>query len=292
MTIFSRFRGVLTAVSAFVALVAVPGLTSDLVLSHVNAAVSCAGPFPSLAAQTGFVGTQYEDHGYTLNVAPLAAHSSVWEFGLILPPRRGERFGDAYYGYAHALPSQTGAHLCSIAPATYVPANPYGGQSPHSVGLRLDGVVDTVHLTARVTILVAGRTIVITESDPGVPPARARAAARATGRFITTLNARHWTAAYAMLDPQARKYVDERTYARTLGRLFMSIAVEGRGVPRSAHVSDDIMGAAGAQAGYIQRVRVQLRHPNGGRQYVHQGIVELILLRGTWYLGATDDWTR
>lgn len=291
MTIFSSFRRALTAVSAFVALVAVPGLTSDLVLSRANAAVSCAGPFPSLAAQTGFVGTQYEDHGYILNVMPLTAHSSVWEFGLIVPPRHGVRFGDTYYGYAHAVPSQTGVHLCSIAPATYVPANPYGGQSPHSVGLRLDGVVDTTHLTARVTILVAGRTIVINESDPGVSPAQTRAAARAMSRFITTLNERNWTSAYAMLDPQARKYVDERTYARTLGRLFVSIAVEGRGVVRSAHVGDAIMGASEAQAGYVQRVRVHLRHPNGGR-YVHQGIVELILLRGTWYLGATDDWTR
>ncbi len=226
-----------------------------------------------------------------MNVAPLAAHPSVWQFGLILPPRHGERFGDAYYGYAHAVPSQIGAHLCSIAPATYVPANPYGGQSPHSVGLRLAGVVDTVHLTARVTILVAGRTIVINESDPGVPPAQVRAAARAMGHFITTLNERHWTASYAMLDPQARRQLDERAYARTLGSLFVSIAVEGRGVPRPAHVSDVIMGAAGARAGYIQRVRVQLRHPNGA-QYIHQGIVELILLRGTWYLGATDDWTR
>ncbi len=291
MTIFSRFRRALTAVSAFVALVAVPGLTSDLVLSHANAAVSCAGPFPSLDTQTGFVGTQYEDHGYILNVAPLAAHPSVWEFGLILPPRHGERLGDAYYGYAHAVPSQTGARLCSIAPATYVPANLYGGQSPHSVGLRLDGVVDTVHLTARVTILVAGRTIVINESDPGIPLAQARAAARTMDRFITTLNERHWTAAYAMLDPQARRQLDERTYARTLGRLFVSITVEGRGVVRSAHVGDVIMGSAGARAGYIQRVRIQLRHPNGG-QYIHHGIVELILLRGMWYLGATDDWTR
>jgi hypothetical protein len=291
MTIFSRFRRALTAVSAFVALVAVPGLTSDLVLSHASAAVSCAGPFPSLDAQTGFAGTQYGDRGYTLNVAPLDAHPSIWQFGLSLPPRHGERLGDAYYGYAYAVPSQTGARLCSIASATYVPANPYGGQSPHSVGLRLDGVVDTVHLTARVTILVAGRTIVINESDPGVAPAQVRAATRAMGRFVTTLNERCWAASYAMLDPRARKYVTENAYAGTLGRVFMSIAVEGRGVPRSAHMSDAIMGSAGAQAGYIQRVRVQLRHPNGG-QYVHQGIVEFILLRGEWYLGATDDWTR
>ena len=286
---------VLEATTRFVtcvALVAVLGLTGGRMSLHTAAAASpCAGPFPSLDAQTAFGGTRYEDRGSTLSVAPLTAHPVIWQFALSLPPRHGEHAGDTYYGYAHATPSPAGTRLCSSAPASFVPADPYAGHPPHAVALRLDGVVDATHLTAHVRITVAGRTIAINEGDPGVPPAQARAAARAMAILVATLNARRWAAAFAMLDPQTRRQLDEKTYADMFDHLFVSISADGRGVPRSAHVGDALMASAGARAGYIQRVRVRLRHPNGG-QYVHRGVVELILLRGTWYLGATDDWTR
>ncbi len=277
---------------AFVASVAVLGLTSGHMSLHAVAAASpCAGPFPSLDAQTAFVGTRYEDRGYTLSVAPLTAHSVIWQFALSLPPRHGERAGDSYYGYAHATPDPAGTHLCSSAPASFVPADPYAGHPPRTVALRLDGGVDAAHLTAHVTIAVAGHAIEINEGNPGVPPAQARAAARVMATLVATLNARRWAAVYAMLDPQTRRQLDEKTYADTFDHLFVSISADGRGVPRSAHVGDALMASAGAQTGYIQRVRVRLRHPNGS-QYVHRGVVELILLGGTWYLGATDDWTH
>ncbi len=72
---------------------------------------------------------------------------------------------------------------------------------------------------------------------------------------------------------------------------FVSITKDGYGVPRSAHMSDVLMTAVGAQAGYLQRVRVQLRRSDG-RVYIHHGVIELILVRGIWYIGATDDWTH
>lgn len=286
-----RLRRILAATGGLAVLVAALGLVSGRSPSFVAAATTCADPLPSLDTQTLFVGTHYDDHGYGFDVAPLAGHPSVWQFALSLPPAAGEHLGDTYYGYAHAATDPAGTHLCAATQATYVPADPYGKRHPHSVGLRLDGIVDTTRLTAHVTIVVAGRTIAVVEGDPGVPAAAAATAPRAMERLLAALNGHHWAGAYAMLDPQARRQVDEKTYARTFDRLFVGIAAEGRGTLRSVHVSDAIMAAMGAQAGYIQRVRVRLRRP-AGQVYVHHGIVELILIRGTWYLGATDDWTR
>ncbi len=110
-------------------------------------------------------------------------------------------------------------------------------------------------------------------------------------RLTTALNERHWATMYAMLTPQVRSQVDEKAYTRMFDRLFVSITEDGYGVPRSAHMSDVLMTAVGAQAGYLQRVRVQLRR-SAGRVYIHHGVIELILVRGIWYIGATDDWTH
>lgn len=137
-----------------VALVAVLGLTGGRMSLHTAAAAApCAGPFESLDAQTAFGGTRYEDRGSTLSVAPLTAHPVIWQFALSLPPRHGEHAGDTYYGYAHATPSPAGTRLCSSAPASFVPADPYAGHPPHAVALRLDGVVDATHLAAHVVHL-------------------------------------------------------------------------------------------------------------------------------------------
>ncbi len=273
------------------ALIVVLGLAPGRPLPHVAIAGSCAGSFPSLAAQTLFAGTVYQDRGYTLSVEPVAGHPSVWQFGLLLPPVGKEHVGDAYYGYAHAEVGPAGTRLCSSAQATYLPANLYATHYPRSVELRLDGIVDVAHLTARVTIAVAGRTIMIDEGNPSVPTTAASSASRTMDRLIATLNGRRWADVYALLAPQARQQIDEKTYARPFDHFFVSIATDGRGVLRSGLANDAIITAFGARAGYVQQVRVRLRRADG-RIYDHHRVVELVLIRGTWYLGATDDWTH